>query len=94
MRLGYDRDVADGEARLPLVRRRPLRPESHDWYGPIPNAPSDTNRRTTKAQRKDTQGILQEYEPRCIPAYNAHAASTLDACLNRCLQETPSVLGI
>jgi len=34
MRLGYDRDVADGEARLPLVRRRPLRPESHDWYGP------------------------------------------------------------
>lgn len=34
MRLGYDRDVADGEARLPLVRRRPLRSESHDWYGP------------------------------------------------------------
>ncbi|KAJ4011627.1 hypothetical protein NW752_008634 [Fusarium irregulare] len=40
MRLGgYHRDVPDQEARLPLVRRRPLRSESHDWYGPGDVAP-------------------------------------------------------
>ncbi|KAF4950988.1 hypothetical protein FSARC_13026 [Fusarium sarcochroum] len=87
MRLGYDRDVGDGEARL--VRRRPLRPESHDWYGPsdvVPYYPMPhrtridelqrPNGRTPRGYSKGSRSLsLDAYPPTMPPAHLMRAST-------------------
>ncbi|OBS21471.1 hypothetical protein FPOA_07809 [Fusarium poae] len=86
MRLGgYHRDVPDEEARLPLVRRRPLRPESRDWYGPgdvAPYYPNPMPHRTRVDELQRPNGgtprgysrsmSLDAYPPPTMPMPPAH----------------------
>ncbi|RSL39815.1 hypothetical protein CEP53_013789 [Fusarium sp. AF-6] len=92
MRLGYDRDVGDGHARL--VRRRPLRPESRDWYGPadVVDYPMDypvphrtrieeiqrPSRRTPRGYAKSSRSLdaYPAYPPTMMPPPHLTRAST------------------
>lgn len=85
MRLGYDRDVGDGHARL--VRRRPLRPESRDWYGPadVVDYPMPHRTRIDEIQRPSrrtprgyarSSRSLDAYPPTMMPPPHLTRAST------------------
>ncbi|KAF4467900.1 e3 ubiquitin- ligase arih1l [Fusarium albosuccineum] len=84
MRLGYDRDVGYGEARV--VRRRPLRPDPRDWYGtsdvgyPVPprtriEEVQRPSRRTPRGYAKSSRS-LDAYPPAMPPPAYLTRAST------------------
>ncbi|KAF4977451.1 hypothetical protein FZEAL_6015 [Fusarium zealandicum] len=85
MRLGYDRDVGDADARL--VRRRPLRADSRDWYGPGDVVPYSVPHRSRIEQVQRPNGrtprgyatssmSLDAYQPTMPPPTHLTRAST------------------
>lgn len=85
MRQGYGRDVDEGDIRL--VRRRPLRPEVRDWYGPGDVVPYFMPHRThiDEVQRPDkwtprahvrSSRSVDAYQPAMPPPPHFARAST------------------